>query len=72
MMKWDPEALAARIEVLEEAVRALQRSNTELHNRIELPLNPGGKFSRKCTDYLWFFYDNKKYRIYLNSAIQII
>ena len=40
----DPEVLAARIEVLEEAVRVLQ-------NRIDLLLNPGGQFFRKCTDY---------------------
>jgi hypothetical protein len=47
----DPEVLAARIEVLEEAVRVLQSSDAELHNRIDLLLNPGGQFFRKCTDY---------------------
>jgi DNA-binding HxlR family transcriptional regulator len=59
MTNWDPKVLAARVNVLEEAVRALQSSNTELHNRIDLFLNPAGRFSSKSIYCLCFFYNVK-------------
>jgi hypothetical protein len=44
MTNWDPKVLTARIAVLEEAVRTLQSSNTELRDRIDLFLDPAGQF----------------------------
>ena len=47
MSHCDPELLAARVQLLEEAVRTLQRSNAELLARMDALLNPTGQFSGK-------------------------
>lgn len=67
MTNYDPKVLAARIEVLEEAVRTLQESNAELRDRIDALLNPpAGQFPSKRTDYLWILCMN------LNRANKLI
>ena len=59
MLHWDPELLAARVELLEEAVRTLQRSNTELLAQMDALLSPAGQLSSKSVDYLQLFFNNK-------------
>ena len=46
-MNWDQQVLAARVEALEEAVRALQDSNAELRDQLHLLRNPAGQCSQK-------------------------
>ena len=46
-MNCDLQVLAARVEVLEEAVRVLQSSNAELRDQLHLLRNPAGQFSQK-------------------------
>ena len=59
MSHCNPELLAARVQLLEEAVRTLQRSNTELLAQMDALLSPAGQFSGKSIDYLQLFYNNK-------------